>query len=121
MTRQSVATRRYSWPRFWTDPGENIGEDFFDRSLRFALGTNALQLSKLIDEHCLVLQRSRSIAPESRINARCRSPILAVAFSSCWVEADCIVATRPVRQGPACAAVTVASHPWAVTARTPQP
>lgn len=55
MTRQSVATRRYSWPRFWTDPGENIGEDFFDRSLRFALGANALQLSKLIDEHCLVL------------------------------------------------------------------
>jgi len=28
---------------------------FLRRSLRFALGANALQLSKLIDEHCLVL------------------------------------------------------------------
>jgi hypothetical protein len=55
MARQSVATRRYSWPRFWTAPGENTGEDFFDRSLMFALGTNALQLSKLVDERCLVL------------------------------------------------------------------
>ncbi len=32
-----------------------MGEDFFDRSLLFALGTNALQLSELIDERCLVL------------------------------------------------------------------
>ena len=55
MPPQSVVTRRYSWPRFWTTPGENMDEDFFDRSSMFALGANALQLSKLGDERCLVL------------------------------------------------------------------
>src|SRR5205807_1636374 len=51
----SVATRRYSWPRFWTAPGESMDEDFFDRSSMFAFGMTALQLSKLGDERCLVL------------------------------------------------------------------
>ncbi|MDQ6806996.1 MAG: hypothetical protein M3065_19015, partial [Actinomycetota bacterium] len=56
MPPQSAAARHYSWPRFWTNPGENIDDGFFpDTSSIFAGVTEASQLRDLLEEPCLIL------------------------------------------------------------------
>ena len=57
MPPHATTTRRYSWPRFWTAPGENIDDGFFPDSSSsiFARATDASQLSELVDDPCLAL------------------------------------------------------------------